>query len=168
MFVYSTKTFKLTPFKTPAPSMGNYLHIDSAESPWETSFNKIGYFKTILHSESWTHFKTLASFWQCSNSPWETSLRKQIASGWLYTVNFRFFSRPLCFIQWMGLISRPFRRGKWDRTNSRTVLVTFWTPFKTPYRESRRQTTQDNWTDQSSSLHHREDVVVPKDIFSNL
>ena len=43
----------------------NYLQIDSVKSPWETSFNKIGYFKTISHSESWTHFKTPAS---CLNS----------------------------------------------------------------------------------------------------
>ena len=40
MFVYSTKLFKLTPFKTPALSMGNYLQIDSVKSPWETSFIK--------------------------------------------------------------------------------------------------------------------------------
>ena len=32
-----------------------------------------------------------------------------------------------------GLISRPFRKGKEDRTHGSTVLVTFWTPFKTPH-----------------------------------
>ena len=30
-----------------------------------------------------------------------------------------------------GLIERPFGRGKEYRTHSRTVLVTFWIPFKT-------------------------------------
>ena len=151
--------------------MGNYLQIDSVKSPWETFFNKIGYFKTILHSVSWTHFKTLASFWQCFNSPWETSLRNLISSGQLYTVNFGFLSRPSVFHtshSVNGLISRPFRRGKQDRTHSRTVLVTFWTPFKTLHsRIHRRQRTQDYTTDHSSSLHHREDVVIPKDIFSD-
>ena len=89
--------------KTPALSMGNYLQTDNVKSPWETFFNKIGYVMTILHSESWTHFKTLASFWQCFNYPWETSLNKLILSGPSYTINLRFLSRPLwliCHMQW--------------------------------------------------------------------
>ena len=123
--------FMLTPFKTPVQiqdsfqdpclytalncsnwllsrplhcSMGNYLQIDSVKSPWETSFNKIGSFKTISHSESWTHFKTLASLKQSFHSPWETSWKKLILSGPFYTVNFGFLSRPLWLIhhiQWM-------------------------------------------------------------------
>ena len=83
MFVYSTKLFKLTPFKTPALdyivfllSMGDFLQIGSVKSPWETTFNKTGSFRTISHSESWTHFKTPASLKQCLHSPWETSLEK--------------------------------------------------------------------------------------------
>ena len=118
MLVYSTKMFKLTHFKTPAHSMGNYLQIDSVKSPWETSFIKIGYFKTILYSESWIHFKTLASFWQCFNSPWETSLEK---------VNF-FQDHPT---QW---ISDSFQ-------DPCVSYITFgqWTHFKTIWK---RKTTE--------------------------
>ena len=44
----------------------------------------------------------------------------------------------------------------------------FWTSFKTLYGYQRRQMTQDNQTDHSSSSsHHREDIVTPKDIFSD-
>ena len=75
-FVYSTKLFKLTPFKTPVLSMGNYLQIDSVISPWETSFNKIDSFKSISHSESWTQFQIPAWLKQCFRSPWETSMEK--------------------------------------------------------------------------------------------
>ena len=67
MFIYSTKLFKLTPFKTPALDYivflfpkADTLQIDSVKSPWETTFNKIGSFRTISLSESWTHFKTPA------------------------------------------------------------------------------------------------------------
>ena len=133
--VYSTKLFELTPFKTPALSMGNYLQIDSVKPPWETSFNKIGYFKTIPYSESWTHFKTLASFLQCFNSPWETSLEK--VHSFRTILHSRFwipFKTPVTDMLHSvnGLISRPFGKGKEDRTLSSTVLVAYWTPFKTP------------------------------------
>ena len=39
-----------------------------------------------------------------------------------------------------GLISRPFRRGKEDIAHDSTVLVTFWTPFKTPHQKSKEDT----------------------------
>ena len=80
--------------------MGDILQIDSVKSPWETTVNKIGSFKTILHSEFQTHFKTPEN---------HTS----------HSVN--------------GLISRPFGRAKEDRAHCSTVLVTFWTPFKTAH-----------------------------------
>ena len=167
MFIYSTKLCKLTPFKTPVHSMGNYLQIDSVKSPWETSFIKIGYFKTILHtvnpgliSRPLHHFDSVLILH--GRLPW----KKLILSGPSYTVNFRFLSRPL----WLhtlhsvnGLISRPFRRGKQDRTHSSTVLVTFWTPFKTPHQKSKKTEDTGQLTDHSSSSsHHREECSCPK------
>ena len=68
-----------------------------------------------------------------------------------------------------GLISRPFRRGrgKEHRTYGSTVLVTFWTPFKTPHWKLKK--TQDNQTDHSSSLwHHRGNIIVPNKHFSDV
>ena len=142
MFICSTKLFKLTPFKTPALdyivfsfSMGDTLQIDSVKSPWETTFRKLVTFRTILHSEFWTHFKTPVT---------HTS----------HSVN--------------GLISRPFRRGKEDRAHCSTVLVTFWTPFKTLHWKSKKTQTQDNQTDHSSSSsHHRGNVIVLNNHFSD-
>ena len=119
MFVYRTKLFKLTLFKTPALSIGNYLQINSVKSPWETSFIKIRYFKTILHSESWTHFKTLASFWQCFNSSWETSLEKVHSFRTILHSEFWIpFKTPVTHTlhSVYRLISRWFGRGKENRT----------------------------------------------------
>ena len=39
-------------------SMGDTLQTNSVKSPWKTTLRKIGSFRTILHSEFWTHFKT--------------------------------------------------------------------------------------------------------------
>ena len=133
------KNFKLTPFKNPALDyivfsifMGDTLQIDSVKISMGDYLQEIGSFKTILHREFWTHFKTPVT---------HTS----------QSVN--------------RLISRPFRKGKEHRAHSSTVLVTFWTPFKTLHRKQRGHRTQDNQTDHSSSssssLHHRGNVIVP-------
>ena len=42
---------------------------------------------------------------------------------------------------WWYVISRPLGRGKEDRAHGNTVLVTFWTSFKTLYQKSKK--TQD-------------------------
>ena len=65
MFICSTKLFKLTPFKTPALdcmvfpiSIGDTLQTDSVKISMGNYLQLIGYFRTILHSEFQTHFKT--------------------------------------------------------------------------------------------------------------
>ena len=96
---------------------------------------EIGSFRTILHSEFQTHFKTPVNHMS-------------------HSVN--------------GLFSRPFRRRKEHRVHCSTVLVTFWTPFKTLHRKSRRHRTQDNWKYHSlSSSHHRLNMIVPNNHFSD-
>ena len=141
MFVYSTKLFKLTPFKTPALSMGNYLQIDSVKSPWETSFIKIGYFKKFytvnpgLISRPLHHFDNVLILH--GRLPW----KKLILSGSILHSEFWIpFKTPVFHTLHSvnGLISRPFRRGKQQRIHSRTVLVTFWTPFKTLHWKSKK------------------------------
>ena len=115
MFICSIKLLKLTPLKTPALdytvfsfSMGDTLQTNSVKSWWESTFQKLFFFRTILHSEFQIPFKTPVT---------HTS----------HSVN--------------GLISRPFGREKEYRAHSSTVLVTFWTPFKTPHWKSKK--TQD-------------------------
>ena len=118
-FINSTKLLKLTPFKTPALSMGNYLQIHSVKSPWETSFNKIDSFKTISHSESWTHSKTPVSLKQHFQSPWETSLEKINSFRTILHSEFWIpFKTPVTHTSHSvnGLLSRPFGRGKEDST----------------------------------------------------
>ena len=85
--------------------MGDTLQIDSVKISMGDFLQQIGSFRTILHSEFQTHFKTPEN---------HTS----------HSVN--------------GLISRPFRRGKEDRAHCSTVLVTFWTPFKTLHWKSKK------------------------------
>ena len=177
MFVYSTKLFKLTPFKTPALdyivssfSIGDTLQIYSVKSPWEPTFNKIGSFRTISHSESWTHFKTPASHYtvfsfSMGDFPQEINSFRSILHSEFWIP----FKTPVTHTSHSvnGLISRPFRRGKEDRAHGSTVLVTFWTPFKTPHWKSKK--TQGNWTDHSSSSssHLRRNVIVPNKLLSD-
>ena len=112
---------KLTYFKTlgsyTALNCSNELLSRPQHSPWETTSKltvlnlhgkllstKIGSFRTISHSESWTHVKTPALLKQCFHFPWETSLEKLTLSRPFCTVNFRLISRHLWIIhhiQWM-------------------------------------------------------------------
>ena len=59
MFVCSTKTVQIDSFQDPCiglhsvfnPPWETPFKLTVLKSPWETTFNKIGYFRTILHSE---------------------------------------------------------------------------------------------------------------------
>ena len=92
---------------------------------------EIGSFRTILHSEFQTHFKTCAL-----QTPWETPFKPKVGDYPNEIVSFRtilnsgfqtHFKTPVNHMSHSvnGLLSRPFGRGKEHRSHCSTVLVTF-------------------------------------------
>ena len=164
-------------------SMGDTLQIDSVEYPLGTTFRKLvlsGPFHTV---NSGLLSRPLHCTTQCFHSPCETPFKPTVSNlhgeypqeiGSFKTILHSAFQTHFktsvnhTSHSVNGLISRPFRREKEHRAHCSTVLVTFWTLFKTPYQKSRRCKTQHNWTNNSSSSsHHNRNVIIPNKHFSD-
>ena len=76
-------------------------------------------------------------------SPWETTFNKTNSFRAILHSELQIpFKTPVPHTSHSvnGLFSRPFGRGKEHRAHCSTVLVTFWTPFKTPHWKSKEDT----------------------------
>ena len=167
---------KLTHFKTlgsyTALNCSNWLISRPLHSPWETTFKltvlnlhgRLPSTKLVLSRQFHTVNPGLISrplhhIIQCFHSPWETSLEKLDSFRTILHSEFRIpFKTPVTHTSHSvnGLLSRPFRRGKEHRAHSNTVLVTFWTHFKTPHQKSKK--TQDMTTRHIIHHHHHHTI----------
>ena len=132
MFIYNTKLFKLTPFKTPTLDyivfsffMGNTLQIDSVKTPWETTFRKL-----VLSGPFYTvNFRLLSRplhcVKHCFHSPWETPFKLTVLNlhGRLPSGNWFLQDH---FAQW---ILDSFQDHLGEEKNTEHIAVQFQWPF---------------------------------------